>query len=776
MRKTRFKKGFTVAEALIVVAIIAVLGALAVVAVFAYMRSMAKLKYDAYAKEIFVAAQNHLSMSESQGYLGREEFGFKEGKLDFDPENTGIGAYYFVKSPDHEQEYHDVNDASSVLNLMLPFAAVDETVRVNGCYIVRYHKDSATVLDVFYWQENDNFSHIYIESDYSEFMRNRGNKSALKNYGGSVIGYYGGASADTLAYGKKLSAPIVVVSNEDRLTVTVTDPNRNINYGDDENAKPKLKLIMTGVTSGELTEFKLFSEDPSAVADYDDYGVHTEGDYAGCYYYVVVLDSITSKEKHFYNQFCLGVNEFIPGEDIEVQAVAYNNSELTNIAYSPKYTTNSLFAYNEEGGAAHIAYIRHLENLDTTISKVNVSNRDLKHNVYENNEITVKAKQIKDLTWDDETYFKVFGTSGLLTELSFAPVEPYDYSLEYNGEYNGHSHSVTDVVINVKGSAGLFASLDGNDTVKNLKLINFEVTTQNNSKASTLGNAGALVGELNGGHVTNIVAYNTFKDMTAKITGTDNVGGLIGIANSGEVSKCAAALVVKSTGGNAGGLVGTVKNVNLTACYSGGHTENGAYSASAFNVAGTASAGGLVGEITGTADKPATVVNCYSTCSVKGDAAGGFIGKVTNGSITNCYSTGLVNGTRQKSDIGAFIGISTGTTQSNCWYYEIINELEDVQKNKHKGYKYLDPVGNGSSVNIKPFDDFEKEGEVTTYARFVGSERSLANAYDSALIRLYQGRYALITVKQLGAEVNGDFVATHYGDWPAPEITVINEK
>jgi hypothetical protein len=33
----------------------------------------------------------------------------------------------------------------------------------------------------------------------------------------------------------------------------------------------------------------------------------------------------------------------------------------------------------------------------------------------------------------------------------------------------------------------------------------------------------------------------------------------------------------------------------------------------------------------------------------------------------------------------------------------------------------------------------------------------------------------LKTVKQLGASVsNSDFVATHYGDWPAPEEFVFN--
>ncbi len=63
MLKARNKKGFTLAETLIVVAIIAVLAAIAFIGIITHMRSMTKLEYDKYAKEIFIAAQNHLSMA-----------------------------------------------------------------------------------------------------------------------------------------------------------------------------------------------------------------------------------------------------------------------------------------------------------------------------------------------------------------------------------------------------------------------------------------------------------------------------------------------------------------------------------------------------------------------------------------------------------------------------------------------------------------------------------------------------------------------------------------
>ena len=68
-----------------------------------------------------------------------------------------------------------------------------------------------------------------------------------------------------------------------------------------------------------------------------------------------------------------------------------------------------------------------------------------------------------------------------------------------------------------------------------------------------------------------------------------------------------------------------------------------------------------------------------------------------------------------------------------------------------------------------------------TYETFVGAPTGWKNAkpYDEALEKYYkvdgESKYNLQTVKQLGADVSEeDLVATHYGDWPAPEIFVIN--
>ena len=126
------------AEMLITVAIIAVLAGVVFIAVAQHQRSLAQLERDGIAKEIFVAAQNHLTMAENEGYLGSADFGTQE--------DAEKGIYYFAVNGGSGFTADD----ASVLDMMLPFGAIDETVRVGGSYIVRYQASPALVLDVFY--------------------------------------------------------------------------------------------------------------------------------------------------------------------------------------------------------------------------------------------------------------------------------------------------------------------------------------------------------------------------------------------------------------------------------------------------------------------------------------------------------------------------------------------------------------------------------------------------------------------------------------------------
>ena len=807
MTQNRRSRGFTLAEMLIVVGIIVVLMGVAFVGVQNYQRSSTRLEFDTIAKEIFVAAQNHLTEAESQGLLEGKNLG-NEGTLTEDKINGNQEVYYLLNSDSYDD----------ALGLLLPAYAVDATI-LAGSYIIRYQPSSGTVLDVFYSRPgNPTFltkSGTELgEGDYTYERLMAGCKgddkrSAREGFGSknAVIGWYGGG--DPIPQGERLRAPTFEVHNEETLWVKVTDPNTA------STIKYNIKLIVIGKSSKAEAYYSIVENNlPGSGPRLQNNGTD------------IVLDDITASDMHFADlaadkKGSKGNGEFIPGEDLEIKAVAYSTDAIANVAMSAAKTTNSLFAdpypftegktirgselYKEGGnpaGVAGIANFRHLENLDAAIS-------DLGRN--DNSFTVARAGQTADLTWTEfldsplTTDNKVYRMGNTASdEGCFLPVTP-QYSGESNPSfalvYDGQSHKLSNVKVNYAGDAGMFGTLAEGSTIQDLELIDFNITASS-------GNAGALVGKIEGNDsekstISNVLAYHTAKTdayKTASVTASSgDAGGLIGSATNCEVTKCAAALVVSGSA-NAGGLIGSTTGGEVKASYSGGHTYSGnpnytgttapdpartpnavryydSENKPIYNVTGGTTAGGLIGNAGSTA-----VSNCYSTCSAKAadnsGMAGGFVG-TSSGTITNCYCTGLVSGTIE----GAFAGSLTGTA-TGCQYFEIINERKDDEK----GYTPLPALGGDKTDNnIKAFD-----ADIESYNGFVGNPETdwkTAYPYDSKLTEYYgtgegenrTSRYNLKTVEQLGAELKESdsdttnyFVAAHYGDWPAPEEFVFN--
>ncbi|MBQ9038394.1 MAG: type II secretion system protein [Bacteroidales bacterium] len=778
----RNKRGFTMAEMLIVVAIIGVLGAVAFVAVNQHQRNMERLERDSVAREIFVAAQNHLTMAQSQGYMGLS------GNITGSPDETD-GVYYF-------SVYKGSGFAvtpTTLLDLMLPFGSIDETVRGGGSYIIRYQYDTATVMDVFYCSTDTRYGYDLRSATLSDLIANYrdGKESDRRNYAnGKVLGWYGGAEAESLNVSTEpLKDPQIVVENGAKLWVGITDANSN----------NSLQLIVTGMTSKVQKVITLKSNDSSVTIDktrWDE--AKTEVDGVACDF-AIVIDDITTKDLHFADLRGGTANDtpFTPGEDITVQAIAFDNTKLINIGYSAEITVNSLYekleltddtANSETYMTAYINNIRHLENLEEDISiiaerKVGVETYPLQ-----------KAVQTSDMSWKDfrsdtngnSTQIYKHNSdddTALTTAGNYMPISPANLL-----SYDGQKHSVSDIQVSYAGDAGMFSTLPNDSSVKDLRLIDFDIT-------STSGNAGALAGTLTQSdalpkdattnkaipNVSNVVVYNTAtfdeaKNYAETISSTGDVGGLIGKVNGAyaTIEKSAASLVVRSTGGNAGGLIGTTSGGKITACYTGGHTNKGSYykddgTTPNYNVtAESGNAGGLVGNAGNT-----DIDHSYSTCSVSGTTVGGFVGTAA-GSISYCYATGLVTSTDATPKEGAFAYTIAEAKVSNCKYMEIMNARPE-----NDDYPYLSPHGYKPDVST----GFTKiDEDAASYDAFVGAPTNWkdASAYDTKLIEYYGGKYNLQTVSQLDSGntlgiLEVDFVSTHYGDWPAPEIFVINK-
>ncbi len=745
MQKTRKNRGFTLAETLIVVAIIIIL--MAVAFLMLNRRSATKKQYDEHAKEIFIAAQNHLSMADNLSYLGRpiEAFGtlYESNETPEDPNAPPVtGIYYFTSA--------DLSTEGSVLDLILPFGSIDESVRKGGKFIIQYHKDSGQVLNVFYWQENG----LYPYSGTPDLATLLGDvsRNALMFFGTgakkAVIGYWGGVEATEV----QLVRPDIWVENGARLTVYVRENNEEAIVN---NQNYTLRLNVQGEHGGS--------------ADVEFVG------FAGNVY-TFILDDVTDATTTQFSDATLSDYRFstvtggriAPGDNLTIRAYG---SLYSNTVYSDAVSANSLFdnatAAPDGGtaGSAEISNIRHLENLCAGLSDVTIGDSGFK-----------TAEQTEDL--DLESFFeelaaantsgstpsyKVIGTGNPST---FRPVTP-----EGALDYDGGRHSISNITVQGAIDAGLFGELTGG-SVSNLKLVDAKIT------GST--SAGALAGSVKNpdtGVITiqNVLAVGTEAEGSA--VSAKSAGGLIGkTSGSCEIKKCAAAVqvqLVSDTDGNgsAGGLIGSVTgSPKIQGCYSAGTTENGRYSDANYNVTGGSA--GTLGGLIGTADS-ATIEYCYSTCSVSGATVGGLVG-TASGSISKCYATGLVNGTAA----GAFAGSADLSKISNCWYYEIINV--DVTTGV---YTYLAPIpgvddAGAAIVALDGEDDDHTAAE--SYDSFVGPQSGWTNAtaYDGALNMYFTGKFPLKSVARLYGDTSPvtatDFVLTHYGDWPAPEIVVLH--
>lgn len=749
IRKIKSRKGMNLTELMLVIAILAILAAVAFIGVQRYQRSLGQLERDGIAKEIFVAAQNHVAAAKGQGYLEKGQYGTL-GTTDEDKEKN---IYYFVVNNGNV-----LGNGKDAFNLMLPFGAIDETLRLGGSYLVRYQPETATVLDVFYCSTNaSRFNHTLSMDDYGTAMGlvdvgGTSKKPARRNvsgWNGGILGWYGGADAANLP-SVTLKAPEVEIYNGEVLKVTVTN----------HNTTGKLRLLVTGEKSGT----KHYLDYTKAFND----GTKQE----------FILDNLTDQALHFcnkaYDDAPTAANGFIPGEDITVQAVAYSVSELANIAYSTPKTTNSLFesvaiVTKTEGAAttkietASIGNFRHLENLYQSISNLNAANTD-KVNI-------TAAKQTTDLDWakDTDENGAVYWTGVTVRDKNgdpdddntgkFVPICP-DYTLSYDGQ----KHSISNVVAE-GDSAGLFGDSMTIETIENLELIDFDVT-------GTLV-AGTLAGSLNGTTVSNVLARSKDKkatDVGVKSTSTGSVvGGLIGEINSGKVEYSAAAVRVgDANAATAGGLIGqALGDTQITYSYSGGHTQKGVYSAENYDVTAKNTAGGLVGDAAN-----AAISYSYSTCSASAATAGGFAGRAQSAWVRNSYCTGLVSGTGDNAFLGnGSLSTAEGRESKDNFYYSIVNELEDRDENtnKLKGFKYKGP----GDASVAAFDD-----TAANYEAFVGAETlwTPASPYDSLLLEHYSDKYPLQSVVRLGVTgADGKYVETHYGDWPAPEILLVNE-
>lgn len=789
-QKLKSSKGFTLAETLVALALMVILLAISLLGIVSYVKNMKLTEMDSTAREVFLAAQNHLTSAEVTGKLGRVELEDRGELLETKPQDfpeslswpgENQDEFYFIAYSAKDVGTQG-NLETSILKDMLPFGAIDEAVRKDGAYIIEYNVKTASVYGVFYTDDALGISQadvLALENKYGRFDTTDGRiarRDYEKNGKRVTVGYYGGAMAENLE-AKPMEEPLLDIANEEKLLVKITDSNYFKKEGGTQlltdvtvtitgEESKKTKTIPLELNGNPFTPEKKF---PTTDKWWTVEKTKSEDEKTDVLYYELSLDDLTTPG----GQFAAIFTEFTPGENIKID-VKCKSDTVSTFRREATGTVNSLFAAaimeGDQGNLSRsvdIDAVRHLQNLEPKISNINIKKEWGKACVN-------TANQLKNLNWEGELEWKNFYVGKSIYPFnSKSPIAQNSFYGMHNQtlfEYNGGKNSLENFVIkpskeDTKAAAGLFRNIqaplgNNNDkyTVKDLKLVNFDVKVENPLPA------GALIGNVDGNlTVENVVVVDGKVESVS-----EGAGGLIGSINeysswaTVKITNSAAATTVRGGVGFTGGFIGEIAGgkAEITKCYSSGRTKGGNYvdDNDSYSVKGKTQTGGFIGHVGQTDSwmpQPETVVNdCYSTCAVDalGYQAGGFVGSDTStiSKYRNCYATGLVKYYRPQSE-GAF-AYSLKTAQgnvSNCRYLgEINDKLDGLANQTYTGvvkvsYDQLSGGVDNSKGETYPFD--QTHIDPLTHKGMV---------------------YPFPMVNNTGASDLLKATGVHYGDWP----------
>ena len=680
----RNKKGFTLAEMLMTVAILLIVLALAMPAIFTLVKNLKQQAMDAKAETIYTAVQNRLTELYAKGNTDA-----------YNPDIAGNGVSRIDGVPgDYEndevtQSIYYVMKGSTVSSAILDDSVISDDLK-NGTWVIEYipktaveknstdQREELTAASVYgvYYSDDDTVSAYQSDGKVSKkYLEDYRGKENRRDDGDCKIGYYGGSNVNSGSNTSSLTVSDIKINSNDEINTAVVTVRRPIGLSAD-----KLTFNFTlkdafgnsyamQYKSGNWTQ--VVSGVSSSIGNTKNFlKVENKGLNV---LFTITLDNLSKQETRFDSLFGSMSNhssKLVAGSDLQLTAKVECSDK--KIKSDEKSTIgNSIFGYEENtlfttSDTAKILCARHLQNLDES-SGVNKETAK---------KITT-AKIMKDISFAEDSAFydaykdsyynnrltiqKILQTGAVknITVPNFESINNNQLTsliVEKNKDTNAYYH-----VYNLStNQSGLFSTVNSNLTVTGLQMVGERVYGS--------GNSGGIIGTITGGTVTltdcavyldsenndipSTILRENYLDAVRWMQGS-TVGGLVG-RNEGtlNIEKSFASSVLGSDESTTGGLVG--ENIGST-------TINIAYADSYLygkNV------GGLVGK--NTIATNLTITNAYSA---------GFIGLDRN---DDAIGAGLVNG--QAAVTGAYTiiapfnradtaGIDTNKTDLQGKYY-----------------------------------------------------------------------------------------------------------
>ena len=239
----------------------------------------------------------------------------------------------------------------------------------------------------------------------------------------------------------------------------------------------------------------------------------------------------------------------------------------------------------------------------------------------------------------------------------------------FAGNFDGNGYTISKVSIGSETTPfesdvfGLFGATEGKISNLNLDTVSIHGVAKITS-GYVIGPAGGLVG-YSAGSIENCHVTGLTMDMNAQdggIAGAYWIGGLVGALDGTQlINECSVSgSITENTGkGSIGGLIGELgKAAKIT------YSRSDVMVNVKADPRGGADVGGFIGKGNGKTDAETVIRNCYATGNVTGGAyTGGFAGGLWGLNIKNCYASGNV------SQAAAAMASFVGTDASDSNYY-----------------------------------------------------------------------------------------------------------
>lgn len=766
-KKTKLsdRHGYTMAEVLMVVAILGILAAVSFIGIFALRRNLKQTQADKNAEIIFEAAQRQMVSLAAFESDEAEKFTSPVGTYDI------ISAVGLEEGDSASTLYSDPGDSRGELQTILLQDQVSDDLYGAG-WVVEYEPSTLQIKSVFYVEKS---SVMDFYSDASQVVKLRASRSNRLDYqkeNKKVVGYFDGSTSSLNGSELKVFG-VARVDNAEELKANISV------YASGKGAKDKdyiLTITTKGATSNAKVTQKITFQKTDMTVD-----VWTKMRTAGV---VLTLDSLkdglqfketygsittngvgflknTSENAISVNGIAPGVTievdnentdmttDFIPGEDVEISVSAETaDGAVKDSLAAVKVTTNSLFEKMMDDSGVYVASVafgRHLQNLDTVTSGMELADftDDSDDALYTH----MEAVQTADIDFNGE-WKKVYEP---YVKKKFVPITNEDLMVFSGGSEMGEftiHRLICDT--STKDTAGLFGEFFG-DKIEFVTLINEKVT---GSSATANGSIGGLIGRIPAGKSTAVeingcqlyMEKDTVSEGidTAKaqwMTHAKNIGGLVGEAlRSVKISYSSASTVItEATYG--GGLVGAGTHIDLE------HSYADCYLSAKF-----------LGGLAGSCDTTSTILGCYSAGFVVDVAKtnGGKVAGLTPSAVTSVADSYTVFHLGEQLEYyfsGAsaefYSTVSGANTLSNVYFtpasFDISAENKLGADRSVEDMK--DSTKTGFTANTFAFRTDTNYGFITGAYRLTDTTASLA-AYTYPMIILDDTK-----------------TLNHYGDW-----------